>query len=212
MIRQDRTKQNIVTALILSLCIVFIFSGGQANANLNQFLGFNTAKVEVNGVMLNEDEVPPIIVNNRTMIPIGQAAELLNAYTEWDNGRKLAMIKKPVVNMTIINRNKTSLEVNPTFRAGSTHSFQVATQVAKVPISKELKTRFVVVDSSNSTIYTGNPVTIDTSQYNGSFIGNLNVANLRLGSRGEYTLKLQMEDPNDSSRYITIGEYVMVAN
>lgn len=199
-------------ALILSFCFVF-FLGSYAQASLDLFLGqFTKTRVEVNGVMVKEDEVPPFIVNNRTVIPLTQAAELLNAYTEWDEDRKVAMLKRPVVNMTIINRNKNSLEVNPAFKSGGTHSFQVATQVSKVPISKELNTRFIVENSDNTVIYTGNPIAIDTSQLNGGFIGNLNVANLRLSSKGEYILKLQIEDPNDSSRYITIGEYVMIAN
>jgi hypothetical protein len=189
----------------------FILLSSSANANQDLFLGqFQKTKVEVNGNMIKEGDVPPFIVNSRTVLPLNQAVEMLNAYVEWDEGRRVVMVTKPIVNMSIINinRNKNEIEVNPGFETG-THSFKVATQVSKVPISENLKTRFIVVNSNNKTIYTGNYFTINTAQFNGGFNGNLDVANLPLDSKGEYVLKLQIESPSDRDKYVTVGEYVI---
>lgn len=200
-------KKSLYTLAAILLIIVAVFIGQTAEANLDLFKGFPKASVEVNGEMIEDTGVPPIIIEDRVMIPINQAAELLNAYTEWDEARKVVMLKKPVVNMTVIKElNNTSIQINPTFKAGTTNNFEVATQVSRVPLTEELKTRFVVVDRENQTIYSGRTMTINTKEVDGNFIGNLSVANLTFSSKGTYTLKLQMEDLNEEGRFITIGE------
>lgn len=208
-------KNRILLALAALFVSSVILVGSKVEANLDLFLDqFDVRKVEVNGIMIEEDEVPAFIVNGRTVLPLRQAAEMLNAIVQWDEGRRVVMITKPIVNMTIINRNRDSstLEVNPSFKSGITHSFQVVTEVSRVPISKDLKTRFIVADSNHNTIYKGNAFTIDTDQFNGAFKGSLNVAGLELPLKGEYVLKLQIEDPENDDKFITIGEYVIHVN
>jgi hypothetical protein len=206
--RRNRKVLWSLSAIIFSSLILL---GSSADANRDLFMDkFLTAKIEVNGNMLKDGDVPAFIVNDRTVIPLRQATEMFDAYVEWDEGRRVIMVTKPVVNMTIINinRNRNTIEVNPSLDTG-THSFQVAAQVSKVPISENLKSRFIVVDSNNTPIHTGNSFTINTAKFNGSFNGNLNVANLPLNSQGEYILKLQIEDPNEKNKFISIGEYVI---
>jgi hypothetical protein len=206
--RRNRKVLSSLTAIIVSSLILL---GSSADANRELFMDkFPKAKIEVNGSMLKEGDVPAFIVNEQTVVPLRQAVEMFDAYVEWDEGRRVIMVTKPVVNMTVINinRNRNEIEVNPSFKTG-THSFQVAAQVSKVPISENLKSRFIVMNSNNTTIYNGNSFTINTAKFNGGFNGNLNVANLPLNSEGEYTLKLQIEDPNEKDKFISIGEYVI---
>lgn len=206
--RRNRKVLLGLTALFFS-SLILVSSNAEANRDL--FMDqFPKAKIEVNGHLLKDGDVPPFIVNDRTVIPLRQATEMFDAYVEWDEGRRVIMVTKPVVNMTVINinRNRNEIEVNPSFNTG-THSFQVAAQVAKVPISENLKSRFIVVNSNSTTIYTGNSFTINTAKFNGGFNGNLDVANLKLNSKGEYILKLQIEDPNEKDKFISIGEYVI---
>lgn len=206
--RRNRKVLLGLTALFVSSLILL---GSHAEANRELFMGqFPKAKIEVNGNTLKDGEVPAFIVKDRTVIPLRQAIEMFDAYVEWDEGRRVVMVTKPVVNMTVINinRNRNEIEVNPSFNTG-THSFRVAAQVSKVPISENLKSRFIVVNSNNSTIYTGNSFTINTEQFNGGFNGNLDVANLKLNSKGEYILKLQIEDPNEKNAFVSIGAYVI---
>ncbi|WP_202081009.1 stalk domain-containing protein [Caldalkalibacillus salinus] len=207
-------KKWLLSLCGFALCGSLFLLSDRVNASLDLFLDqFYKTDVEVNGTMLNQGEVPPFIVNGRTVVPLTQAAQMLNSYTEWDESRRVAQLIKPIVNMTIINRtNQNSLEVNPTFSAGTTNTFQVATQVSGVPVSDDLRTRFVVENGSGTVVHTGNAFTIDTEQFDGSFVGNLSVANLRLSDAGQYTLKLQMEDPNNDKEFITIGEYIMIAD
>jgi|GEM_PF-5176522 len=197
---------------VLSVLVITVLTiGVHAEANGNLFLGqFAKTKVELNGILVKDDDVPPFIVNGRTVLPISQVADLLSAIVSWDEPRKVVTITKPIVNMAIVNRNKNEIEVNPSFKTGI-HSFQVATQVSKVPISKNLKMKFSVADSSNRTIHEGKTFTIDTDRMNGSFQGSLEVAGLRFNSAGEYILKLEMEDPNQDKKFITVGEFLMTA-
>lgn len=208
-------KNRILLALAALFVSSVILVGSKVEANLDLFLDqFDVRKVEVNGIMIEEDEVPAFVVNGRTVLPLRKAAEMLNAIVQWDEGRRVVMITKPIVNMTIINRNRDSstLEVNPSFKSGRLHSFEVVTEVSRVPISKDLKTRFIVADSNHNTIYKGNAFTIDTAQFNGAFKGSLNVVGLELPLKGEYVLKLQIEDPENDDKFITIGEYVIHVN
>ncbi|WP_025028313.1 stalk domain-containing protein [Caldalkalibacillus mannanilyticus] len=199
-------KKKWYVGAVAALVLALLSAGVYAEANGHLFLGqFTKTRIEVNGSMLKEEDVPPFIVNGRTVLPVAQVAEMLNALTSWDESRRVVVITKPIVNMAIINRNRNEIEVNPSFRTGN-HSFQVATQVSKVPTSKNLKMRFVVTDSSNRTVHEGKAFTIDTERVNGSFQGNLEVAGLRLSSTGEYVLKLEMEDGN---KFVTIGEYLI---
>lgn len=182
----------------------------KVQANPNLFLGqFPLATIEVNGERVQVEDVPAFIVNGRTVLPFRQVAEMLNSYVEWDGGRRIVSVTKPIVNMAIIQERRSSIDVNPSFRTG-THSFNVAAQISRVPKSKNLNLRFTVTNSHNRRIFTGLPYPVDTTQLNGGFQGNLYVSNLRLNTPGEYILNLEMEDPNQRNRYITIGQYVLI--
>lgn len=202
--------------VLFGLAILFvssaIFMGSKVEANLDLFLGqFIKTKVEINGNMLEENEVPAFVVNDRSVIPLRQAAEMLNAIVQWDEGRRVVKVTKPIVNMSRFDVHRTTIVVNDYLEVGKTHSFYVATQVSKVPVSKNLKTRFIVVDSNNKVIREESPFTIDTTQFNGGFNGNLEVANLSFSSKGEYILKLQIENPDSmDKKFITIGEHSMI--
>lgn len=199
---------------LITLVAFFTFAliiGGPVAANSNLFLGqFMKADVEVNGTMLSDGDVPPFIVNNRTVLPINKVAEMFNAYVSWDADRKVAVITKPIVNMSIIQKTDSSLQVNPPLKAKITHSFEVATRVSRVPKSKELKVRFTVTDKNDRMVHRMDSFTIDTSQ-SGNFNGNLSVWGLKLETPGEYILRLEMDPPDDSSsRFTSVGEYVII--
>jgi hypothetical protein len=207
-------KKKLYYSLASFLFLGLLLLGSKVEANPSLFLGqFLKTKVEVNGTILKEEDVPPFIVNGRTVLPLSQVADLLSAYVTWDESRRVVVVTKPIVNMSIINinRSRNEIEVNPSFKTG-THSFQVATQVSKVPISKSLKLRFSVVDGYNRAVYEGSSFTIDTARFNGSFQGNLDVAGLRLSRSGEFILKLEMEEPGKEDKFITIGEYMLNVN
>lgn len=198
------------TVGLLLLSGLFLY-GNSVQANIDLFLGqFAKARVEVNGTSISDAEVPPFIVNNRTVVPLSQVAELFNAYTEWDAERRVAMVKRPTVNMAIIQDiNSRSIRVNQPLRAGEHHNFHVATQVINAPISKNLKARVVVVNSQNSQIYRGIDFELNTEQNQGNFWGNISVANITFSQKGNYFLRLQIEDPS-SKKFITIGECLIV--
>lgn len=203
-----KSKWLLALALLIVSGILLISSKVEANQHL--FLGqFPQATIQVNGERLPVEDVPAFIVNGRTVLPFRQVAEMLNSYVEWDGHRRIVSVTKPIVNMAIIQERRSSIDVNPSFRTG-THSFNVAAQISRVPKSKHLNLRFTVTNSNNRRVFTGLPYPVDTSQLDGSFQGNLNVSNLRLNTAGEYMLNLEMEDPNQRNRYITIGQYVLI--
>jgi Copper amine oxidase N-terminal domain. len=63
----------------------------------------NPIKLIVNGQEIKPD-VPPQIINGRTMVPVKWVAEALGADVEWDDKNRAVIIKKDTQNKISSNR------------------------------------------------------------------------------------------------------------
>jgi hypothetical protein len=86
-----------VTAAVAGLVLV---AGGAALAtgSLGTYLGYPEASVTVGGVPVTGD-VPAIIVNGRTLVPLRFVAQALGATVTWDTGSATAQVQPNLIEL-----------------------------------------------------------------------------------------------------------------
>ncbi|WP_050753308.1 copper amine oxidase N-terminal domain-containing protein [Pseudobacteroides cellulosolvens] len=87
-------KRVIPFVVILFLFITVVVSA----ENLNKYNGYDIVKVNINNKELSLD-VPAIIMNGRTLLPLRKVAEAVNGIVTWDGASRTASILKPQVNI-----------------------------------------------------------------------------------------------------------------
>ncbi|WJH33119.1 copper amine oxidase N-terminal domain-containing protein [Paenibacillus sp. CC-CFT747] len=72
-----------------------------ADSLWGSYEGYSKAKVRINGsdVAFPEGDVPAFVMNGRTVLPLRQLTDSLQAMVKWDNDAKTADIYKPNVHM-----------------------------------------------------------------------------------------------------------------
>ncbi len=84
--------------LILALISILMASTVVSAETSSKYKGFDTVTVKVNDNTLNPD-VPAIIMDGRTLLPLRKVAEAMNSIIEWDASTKTASVVKPQVNI-----------------------------------------------------------------------------------------------------------------
>ncbi len=87
-------KKLLVVVLLFSLIAATAVSA-QSSTKYN---GYEVVNVKVNGSALNLD-VPAIIMDGRTLLPLRKVAEAMNSIIIWDAAAKTASVVKPQVNI-----------------------------------------------------------------------------------------------------------------
>lgn len=87
----NNTKQGILAAVLLFLCLAAFAIVNPVSAGI-----IETVKIYINGVELRSD-VEPIIINNRTMVPLRAVSEGLGMEVEWDAENRHVLIKDEAV-------------------------------------------------------------------------------------------------------------------
>ncbi len=85
---------------MIYLLVIGVFSSGVVFASgINGYYkGYPVAEVKLNGIKLAAD-VPAIILDSRTLLPVRAVAEAVNSVVSWDQKTMTAKIIKPAVNM-----------------------------------------------------------------------------------------------------------------
>ena len=98
-------KRSFIKALSLLLIIAVVFSFPVIPVTAAN----NTTEIKlvVNGETITP-EVPPQIINNRTMVPIRFIAEALGNTVEWDKDKRIVLVDS--------SSNKIDESVDPTIR------------------------------------------------------------------------------------------------
>jgi hypothetical protein len=126
--------------IILTLVFSMVFGATvYADSLWGTYNGFPKAKVFVNDseVTFKEGEVPAIVIDGSTVLPIRKVAEKLQAIVEWDKDTMTANIYKPNVHMFVsedvkIDKNKQVSVIKSPFSVveiGKTVQFVVVVQV-----------------------------------------------------------------------------------
>jgi hypothetical protein len=126
--------------IILTLVFSMVFGATvYADSLWGTYNGFPKAKVFVNDseVTFKDGEVPAIVIDGSTVLPIRKVAEKLQAIVEWDKDTMTANIYKPNVHMFVseevkIDKNKQVAVIKSPFsvvETGKTVEFVVVVQV-----------------------------------------------------------------------------------
>jgi hypothetical protein len=126
--------------IILTLVFSMVFGATvYADSLWGTYSGYQKAKVFVNDseVTFKDGEVPAIVIDGSTVLPIRKVAEKLQAIVEWDKDTMTANIYKPNVHMFVsedvkIDKNKQVAVIKSPFsvvETGKTVQFVVVVQV-----------------------------------------------------------------------------------
>jgi hypothetical protein len=126
--------------IILTLVFSMVFGATvYADSLWGNYNGFPKAKVYVNDseVTFKDGEVPAIVIDGSTVLPIRKVAEKLQAIVQWDKETMTANIYKPNVHMFVsedvkVDKNKQVAVIKSPFsvvETGKTVQFVVVVQV-----------------------------------------------------------------------------------
>ncbi|WP_010269977.1 stalk domain-containing protein [Paenibacillus senegalensis] len=189
----------------IALFAVLIFTLGTVTAFgeslWGSYEGYSKARIMVNDKLLEESDVPAIIVNGRTMLPLRQISESLQATVNWDNTTLTANIYKPNVHMFV------SLDVDKDYSIkkpfgkvarGETRNFVVSTQVDQLKADAQ-GFQITVVAPNGEMAH--DPVTVDLESSTDSFWYTWPFK-VHFSQRGDYTVQFSV---------LVGGEYTVVS-
>ncbi|MCX7745892.1 MAG: copper amine oxidase N-terminal domain-containing protein [Clostridia bacterium] len=182
-----------------------------------KYKGFDMVNVTVNGTLLKTD-VPAIIMDGRTLLPLRKVVESVNGLVTWDGKNKTAVITKPQVNImfTESKNGVTSVgELVETFPVWS----ESDKFISHISIGNLLKGHYTI----NLAIYKYNESTrtdekidfkpdtvIDISEDNRSaiFASPWELSKIKKSGTGTYKFAVMMKDTSD--KFQTIASYHVV--
>ena len=74
-----------------ALFLIILLSCSLVSGSEETFEGYPIVEVEVNGEIIEYD-VPPVLINGRTMVPFRFIGEAFGTIVDWDQDRYSAMI------------------------------------------------------------------------------------------------------------------------
>jgi hypothetical protein len=96
--------------LLIVLLLAMMPAASIYGATAAKYSGYDVVNVTLNGSALTFDDVPPIIMDGRTLLPLRKVVESVNGIVSWDQATKTASVLKPHVNVVF---TETTDGVNP---------------------------------------------------------------------------------------------------
>ncbi|MEX2460873.1 MAG: stalk domain-containing protein [Paenibacillaceae bacterium] len=207
--------------IILTLVFSMIFGATvYADSLWGNYNGYPKAKVFVNDseVTFKDGEVPAIVIDGSTVLPIRKVAEKLQAIVEWNKDTMTANIYKPNVHMFVsedvkIDKNKQVAVIKSPFsvvETGKTVDFVVVVQVDGLKAeSTGFKISIVKPDGDD---YDSKEVLADSSSSSRlpSIFGYTSQPfNVKFSQKGTYLVRFSFKDTDD--KYTIISQKSIVS-
>jgi hypothetical protein len=208
--------------IILTLVFSMVFGATvYADSLWGTYNGFPKAKVFVNDseVTFKEGEVPAIVIDGSTVLPIRKVAEKLQAIVEWDKETMTANIYKPNVHMFVsedvkVDKNNKQVAVIKSpfsvVETGKTVQFVVVVQVDGL---KADATGFKIsIIKPNGDEYESKEVDADNSPTGllPSIFGYTSLPfDLKFSQKGTYLVRFSFKDKDDN--YTVISQKSIVS-
>ncbi len=210
----------VVACLIFILCLGMV-TAYAANPN-GLFKGFTKVLIEVNGMMVKFDDVPAFMIADKndakTVLPLKEVGETLNAMVEWDTDTYTANIVKPNVHILLSQTSEfKEVEGIPMFkpfslvRSGSTYSFVIYTEIDNLP-KKEYQVK-VVLENSEGTVLIDSDEKSNNINHSvlSSFIFKKTVNDFSFKEKGTYKIKIMMKRAGTKDSFVSVGEKTISA-
>ncbi|WP_048602620.1 copper amine oxidase N-terminal domain-containing protein [Rubeoparvulum massiliense] len=208
-------KRKVVVLLVLLLSITALSVYAAVPLFFEKHKDLESVRVTLNGNLITGD-VPPFIIEGRTVIPLREVSQELGLLVQWNQKKDQVQIYKPSVNMVVINEalnrdnNKTIVEPQRTFKQGAEYQLVIYAEVDHVPTSQSFDSKIVLVSPKGEEVHSffKNDSNYFSTNKNSSFkVRNL-VAKGTFTELGDYKLLFKMKD-FDSSNYVTLAEKVL---
>lgn len=194
---------------ILALMLMFFVlstAAVVASSIWGDFKGNNIARLIVNEetVEFGDSDVPPLIVDGKTVLPLRAVSDALQALVKWDNSNKTAYLYKPNVHMFFTTEVRKDSAIVPfgVVERGKEADFIVFAQVDNLKTSIN-SVRVSVVSPSGKSVIT--PVVKSISESKESFWLKVPLYGVSFDEAGTYVVKFAMKQ-DGSNDYSVVSE------
>jgi len=202
-------KRVIPFVVILFLLITVVV----AAENTNKYNGYNTVKVNVNNFELKMD-VPAIIMDGRTLLPLRKVAEAVNGIVTWDGTNRTASILKPQVNIIFAETKDGSTvsgelsEIIPFWTANEKYLSHIS--IGGLPMGKHVLYCGIYKYDKNGNINLSKPIdskpehTINSTSPNTPVWFALAWDRANIKEAGIYSFVVRLKDPDGNLNPIAV--------
>lgn len=194
---------------ILALMLMFFVlstAAVVASSIWGDFKGNNIARLIVNEetVEFGDSDVPPLIVDGKTVLPLRAVSDALQALVKWDNSNKTAYLYKPNVHMFFTTEVRKDSAIVPfgVVERGKEADFIVFAQVDNLKTNIN-SVRVSVVSPSGKSVIT--PVVKSISESKESFWLKVPLYGVSFNEAGTYVVKFAMKQ-DGSDNYSVVSE------
>jgi len=174
--------------------------------------GYSIARVYVNDRLedFSSSDVPALIVNGKTMLPLRSLANSLQSLIKWDNSNKTVSLYKPNVHMLVAQDIGKDYSLKTPFgvvNQGETISFVVFTQVDNLRTSVS-SVRVSIESPSGVQVVT--PVVKAMNGQKDTFWLPVPFKDVSFDEYGNYVVKFEMK-LDESSNYAVVSEKLILS-
>jgi hypothetical protein len=194
---------------IFTLMVVFFVlstAAVVASSIWGEYKGYNIARLVVNNQTkeFGDSDVPPLIVDGKTVLPLRAMSDALQALLKWDDSSKTAYLFKPNVHMFFTTEVRKDSAIVPfgVVERGKQADFIVFAQVDNLKTSIN-SVRVSIVSPSGSNVIT--PVEKSISDSKESFWLKVPLYGVSFDEAGTYVVKFAMQQ-SGSSEYSVVSE------
>lgn len=194
---------------ILALMLMFFVlstAAVVASSIWGDFKGNNIARLIVNEETMEfgDTDVPPLIVDGKTVLPLRAVSDALQALVKWDNSNKTAYLYKPNVHMFFTTEVRKDSAIVPfgVVERGKEADFIVFAQVDNLKTSIN-SVQVSVVSPSGMSVIT--PVVKSISESKESFWLKVPLYGVSFNEAGTYVVKFAMKQ-DGSNDYSVVSE------
>lgn len=183
--------------VIIAVLVMFVLSTGVvfAAAVNGEFNGFPIVNVKVNEKAVKAD-VPGIVMQGRTLLPVRAVAENVGALVSWDQSTMTASIIKPEAEMLFVDDIEVLDDgswnlINPYTKREKGNKELIIIYYEISNINKgNLNLKVVGYDANGKSL--GENTTVLTTEDEAGGVGYFTFEGMEIGAAGEYTFELQL--------------------
>ncbi|TXK85788.1 stalk domain-containing protein [Paenibacillus sp. N3.4] len=197
-----------VQRIFALMLVFFVLSTAAvvASSIWGDYKGLNVARLIVNGntAEFGDSDVPPLIVDGKTVLPLRSVSDALQALVKWDNSNKTAYLFKPNVHMFFTTEVRKDSAIVPfgVVERGKQADFIVFAQVDNLKTNIDSVQVSVISPSGKSVI---TPVVKSIAESKESFWLKVPLYGVSFDEAGTYVVRFAMRQ-SGTTDYSVVSE------
>lgn len=208
-------KGKKVQRIFALMLVFFILSTATvvASSIWGNYEGFSIARLVVNDKTeeFSDSDVPPLIINGKTVLPLRSLTQSLQALVKWDNTNKTVSLYKPNVHMfftTEVRKDSSFVPFGVVEKGKKADMIIVFAQVDNLKTNINSVQVSIISPSGNSVV---DPVVKDITEVKESFWLKVPLYNVSFDESGNYLVRFAMRQEG-SSEYNVVSEKQIQSN